>query len=200
MLSFSLGRCRLELSFSCFALLAFCCLFAGFSGSAFLLLAVCLHESAHLAVLFFFRSPPKLARISALGCRIVLDPAKPLNCRKSTFVSLAGPAVNLFSFGCMALLEMYGHPFAIGSLALGLFHSLPIEPLDGGMALRSFLSGHMETEKAEKIVFGISLFFLIPLSVLGFLILLRTRYNFSLLALSLYLMLYLVLKRDLFTQ
>lgn len=35
------------------------------------------------------------------------------------------------------------------------------------------------------------------MAVLGFLILLRTRYNFTLLAMSLYLMLYLLLGKDL---
>ncbi len=44
---------------------------------------------------------------------------------------------------------------------------------------------------------GVSLLFLFPMAVLGFLILLRTRYNFTLLAMSLYLMLYLLLGKDL---
>jgi len=194
--AFTIGGCRLELKFSCFALLAFCCLFAGFSGGAFLFLAVVLHEFCHLAVLFLFHAPPRYARISAMGCRLVLNPEKTLSYWQNAAVSLAGPMGNLVCFGIMSICGGQNHIFAAASLALGVFHCLPIEPLDGGLALRAVLCGFMDREKAGRITFFLSLILLMPLAVLGFLVLLRTRYNFSLLAMSLYLMLYLVLKRD----
>lgn len=196
MLVITLGGCRLEFTFSCFALLAFCCLFAGFSGGAFLLSAVLIHELFHLAVLFLFHAPPMCVRVSALGCRMVLNPQKRLNYWKNALVSLAGPAGNLMCFGVMVLLGKGSRFFAAASLSMGVFHCLPIEPLDGGLALRAALSGFLENEKAEKLALVVSLLFLLPLAVLGFLILLRTRYNFSLLAMSVYLMLYLVLGKD----
>ncbi len=198
MLSFQLGGCRLNLHFSCFALLAFCCLFAGFTGGAFLLLAVSLHECAHLAVLFFFRAPPKSAGFSALGCRLELAPGNRLSYWQNAAVSLAGPAVNLLCFALLALCGLQEHGFSSASLALGAFHILPIEPLDGGLALRAFLCGFLDERKARKTTFFISLLLLLPMASLGFLVLLRTRYNFSLLAMSVYLMLYLLLKRDFF--
>ena len=197
MLKFSVKGCSLTIRFSFFALLAFCCLFAGASSSAFLLLAVFLHEAAHLLAMCLFHAPPKAVQLSALGCRMLLFEEKAIGYEKSIFVSLAGPFVNLLTFGIMTLLSWQGHIFAEASLVLGLFHCLPIEPLDGGLALRAFLCCFLEAEKAEKITFVISLILLFPLFVLGFLILLRTRYNFSLLLMSLYLMLYLVLKHEL---
>ena len=107
--------------------------------------------------------------------------------------------MNLFSYVVMLLFSRQSHIFAQASLTLGIFHCLPIEPLDGGLALRALLSSFLKSERAEKITFIVSLVLLFPLAVLGFLILLRTRYNFSLLLMSLYLMLYLVLKRDIGT-
>lgn len=196
MFLFAFGRCRVEVKFSCFALLAFCCLFAGASSSAFLFLAVALHESAHLVVLFLFQAPPRSVQLSALGCRVILNSEHRIPYRKNVLVSLAGPFVNLFSWGILALFSQGTHIFAMASLALGVFHCLPIEPLDGGLALRSLLSGVMDERKAGKVTFFLSISLLFPLSVLGFFILLHTRYNFSLLLMSLYLMLYLVLKRD----
>ena len=196
MLSFSLGACRIHLRFSCFALLAFCCLFAGIGGGAFLLLAVFLHEAAHIAAMYLCHSAPRSVELSALGCRIVLDPQKQLEYRQNMLVSLAGPWMNLLCFLAMVLLGKGGGLFSSASLTLGLLHSLPIEPLDGGLALRAFLCGRMEPEKAARISWVLSLVLLFPLAVLGFLVLLHTRYNFSLLGLSVYLMLYLVLKRD----
>lgn len=196
MLSLSLGGCRLHFKFSCFALLAFCCLFAGFPSGASFCLAAAFHEGAHLAVLFCLGAPPRSAEFSALGCRMVLDPEKRLSYRRNALVSLAGPAANLLSFGLLALLGKGSLPFAQASLALGAFHSLPVEPLDGGLAFRALLSGFLEEKTTGRVSFCLSLALLLPLAVLGFLVLLRTRYNFSLLALSLYLMLYLLLKRD----
>ncbi len=196
MFVFSLRSCRVEVKFSCFALLAFCCLFAGASGSAFLFLAVAFHEFAHLAVLFLLQVPPKTVQLSALGCRVILNSERRLAYWKSAVVSLAGPFANLISWGIMAFVSNGSHTFATASLALGFFHCLPIEPLDGGLALRALLCGAMDQRRAGKISFFLSLSLLFPLSILGFLVLLRTRYNFSLLLMSLYLMLYLVLKRD----
>ncbi len=71
--------------------------------------------------------------------------------------------------------------------------------MDGGMALHALLCGHVKEDLAARITLIVSLALLMPMAVLGFAILLRTRYNFTLLAMSLYLMLYLVLKRDYFT-
>lgn len=198
MLRFTVGGCRLELHFSCFALLAFCCLFAGAAGSAFVFLAVLFHEAAHIGMMLFFHVSPKTVSFSALGCRVVLDPAVPLTYFQNALVSLAGPAANLAAFGVMVLWGFSDHEFPLSCLVLGAFHLLPIEPLDGGLALRALLCCFLGKARAEKISFLISLLFLLPLAILGFLILLHTRYNFSLLAFSLYLMLYLLLKRDYF--
>ena len=196
--SWSFGPCRVEVSFSAFALLAFCTLFAGGTSSALFLLALLAHEFAHLAALFILHAPPKRCRLSALGCRLELDPTCPLSHIRSALVSLAGPCGNLLLFLLCAVLEQGGSQFGAANLILGAFHLLPIEPLDGGLALRAVLTKRFGGPAAGKIVAVCSVLILFPLSVLGFLILLRTRYNFSLLALCLYLMLYLVLKQDFF--
>ena len=200
MISFSLGGCRFSLGFSCFALLAFCCLFLGAGGSAFFLLAVLFHEGAHIVVMAHFGAMPAAVQLTALGCRMVPRRDKLLPYGEQALVSLAGPGCNLLCAGGMGCFFQGGdHPFFWSSLVLGILHSLPVEPLDGGMAFRCFLSSRMAERTASRISLWVSLLILFPLAVLGFLLLLRTRYNFTLLALSMYLMLYLVLKRDLFT-
>jgi len=73
------------------------------------------------------------------------------------------------------------------NLALLGINILPIRALDGGSALEAFLSMCMNRERAEKVTAAVSLFFLIPLVFLGFLFVFRSRYNFSLLILSLFL-------------
>lgn len=122
-----------------------------------------------------------------------------LSYRQMAAVSLAGPGMNLICTLVLALLGQETHPFFTANLVLGILHSLPVEPLDGGMALHALLCGHVKEDLAARITLIVSLALLMPMAVLGFVILLRTRYNFTLLAMSLYLMLYLVLKRDYFT-
>lgn len=197
MTSFTLGACQVRLGFSCFALLAFCCLFLGAGSSAFFLAAALLHELAHVAILFVLRAPPALVQLTALGCRMVPNRERTLSYGQAALVSWAGPGVNLLCAGGMLAAGETAHPFFFASLGLGLLHSLPIEPLDGGLALRSLLSLRLGPRRAGRFATGVSLLFLFPMAVLGFLILLRTRYIFTLLAMSLYLMLYLLLGKDL---
>lgn len=196
-LAFRLGGCRVRAGFSCFALLAFCCIFTGMEGAGACLLAVALHECAHLLVMAALGAPAGEVGLSALGCRITPSPGRPLSDPRQALVSLAGPAMNLLCFCLSYGLGAGGSAFAGASLALGLAHSLPIEPLDGGLALRYLLRPLLGDHRAELVCRTASVLLVFPLGVLGFLILLRTRYNYSLLALSLYLALYLVLGRDL---
>lgn len=196
MLTFYIGTCKVNIMFSGFALLAFSCLFAGIGGGASLLFAVLLHETAHLAAMLLMRATPELVQLSALGCRIVLGPQICLDYRQNMIISMAGPCANIISLGIMLLLGKGNDTFAQASMALGMFHCLPIEPLDGGLAFRAFLCRFMSVERASAYSRRLSLVFLFPMAVMGFLVLLHSRYNFSLLAISVYLMLYLVLKED----
>lgn len=133
---------------------------------------------------------------SALGLRVIPKSNSCLSDMRKTAVSLAGPAMNWLCWGISVLLNLENMPFANVSLAFALAHTLPIEPLDGGLALRYFLRYMTEDQWAERISRRVSAVLLFPLAVLGFLILIRTRYNYSLLLLSLYLMMYLVLGWD----
>lgn len=192
---FRAGACRVEVGFSCFILLCFACLFMG-EGAPAMLLAMLCHEGGHLLALKAFGRPPQRVALSALGCRMVLAPGLGLGGRQAVQASLAGPGMNLVCFA-LCLPAGCGHsPFALASLALGGLHLLPIEPLDGGLALRRLLECRCSPAQAERISRWVSAGLLVPLWVLGFWILLRTRYNYSLLALALYLMLYLVLGED----
>lgn len=185
MVAFPLGSCQVRLGFSCFALLSFCCLFLGADGSAFFLVAAACHEAAHVAMLFWLKAPPATVQVTAMGCRIIPNREKLLSYRQMAAVSLAGPGMNWLLAGALALLGQGESYFAGANLVLGALHSL--------------LCARMKASTAARVSTALSAACLLPLAVLGFAILLRTRYNFTLLAMSLYLMLYLVLKRDFFT-
>lgn len=194
MRSISIRRCQFHFSF--FALLAFCCVVTGIEGGAFLFMSVCLHESAHLAAMAIFHALPVKVVFSGFGCRMILSEKHRLSYRQNAVISLAGPLGNLALASVFFVLNPENQIAIQSNLALGILHLLPIEPLDGGLAVHAFLRGKIAAGKADKICLVLSIALLLPLSILGFLILLQTRYNFSLLALSIYLMLYLVLGRN----
>ena len=180
---------------SCFALVAFCCLFMGEQAGPMLLTMLC-HEGGHLAALWLLRNPPRQVELWGLGCRIQLPPGPGLTPWGQVAVSLMGPFANLAASGLWGALGLGSGAFAQGGLVLGLLHLLPVEPLDGGLALGCALGQLMPPERARRVCRAVGGLVLVPLSVLGFLVLLRTRYNYTLLALSLYLMLYLVCGKD----
>ena len=190
------GTFRVRARFSCFALLAFSCLFLGAQNGGIFLLAGGLHELGHLLALWRAGAPPAFLELSALGCRMVPSREKTLSYRQSAAVSLAGPGANLVAAGAALLAGGAHSPFYQANLVLGVLHSLPVEPLDGGLAFRGLLASRWGQRVAGRVAGGVSLCLLLPLALLGFLLLLRTRYNFTLLALSVYLMLYLALARD----
>ncbi len=200
MISFVLGKCRIQIGFSFFALLAFSCLFVGAGSSAFFLGAAGIHELAHLVVLCGLGVPPEQIRLTLWGCRMVPNRERRLGFHSQAAISLAGPGINLLGAGFLYAVGLREHPFFSANLVLGILHILPIEPLDGGIALHALLCARWKEHVAGWISLGISLALLFPLGVLGFLLLLQTRYNFTLLALSIYLMLYLLLREDLFTS
>lgn len=197
MLVFNVCPCRIQVNFSFFALIAFCCIFTGAEGGLACLLAVCAHEAAHLAAMVAFGIFPGKVYLSAMGCRVEVNGQINLKDSKNILISLAGPGINWLTLVLSATLGFSGSTFSGASFAMAFIHSLPIEPLDGGLALKYFLRSKYPAEKARKISRAISTIILVPLATLGFLVLLHTRYNYSLLALSVYLMLYLVLKWDL---
>lgn len=161
--------------------------------------AVAIHEAAHLGAMVLLGERVSEASLSALGLRVIHDRETVLSDTRQAVVSLAGPAANWLCWGAAACLGYGGASFARVSLALALVHSLPAEPLDGGLALRYLLRPMVGEQGAERISRITSAVLLFPVAVLGFLLLLHTKYNYTLLLMSIYLMLYLVLGWD-YTQ
>jgi len=194
MFRFSLGHCRIRLHFSFFALMAFYNLFAGMENGGLTLLSIFLHECAHLTAMMLCGAFPREISVSAFGMEIILPETAVPTYRQNMAISLSGPLLNFML--ALAADLFAAKAFAGINLVLGCIHILPIEPLDGGLALKSLLTGKLGADKAGKICFFVSLLFLFPVAVLGFMLLIYSKNNFSLLLLALYLIFYLLFKRD----
>ena len=73
-----------------------------------------------------------------------------------------------------------------------------MEALDGGQALYALLCNKFSQKTSETIVAVVSFFALLPIAIIGFMMLLQSKHNFTLFFISIYLMVLLVLKRGRF--
>ena len=78
--------------------------------------------------------------------------------------------------------ESPASPESDSNALLGALQSLPIGPLDGGQALAALLCSKLGPRRAERVSTALSVLTLFPLAALGFWALLRSQYNFTLLA------------------
>lgn len=155
--------------------------------AVFALAAAILHEMGHLSVFLIFGQKPKSIKLNALGMEIVRSKEIKLTFIQEVYVAFAGPLVNLI-LALLTFIIARGNHVAIGiNIALAAFNLLPIFELDGGRILYYLLCIKTEEYKANKIITVLSYLTLFPLFLVGFLILIRSRYNFTLLAVTIYL-------------
>ena len=161
--------------------------------AALCLLASLMHELGHLGVMLYYGLYPKRIAVGLFGVRMEQQEGVALGYRQQIWLSLAGPAVNLAVGGGLWLIIGFGTAAAV-NLLLAAMNLLPIQALDGGQALYCYLAGRMEEPRAQRIVFVISMAVLLPLATAGFFLLIRSGYNFTLLAACIYLILLLFLR------
>lgn len=107
-------------------------------------LAAAFHEGCHMAAVYLLGGRCEGIRLSARGARME---ASLSGFRRELLAVLAGPA------GSLLLLSLYRvlPRVAVCAAVQGFYNLLPIEPLDGGRALRLCLE-HWCQHRAEKIM------------------------------------------------
>ena len=153
----------------------------------YMLAASLFHELGHLLVILLCGA--RLRRVEWCGFGFLLRFDGLLPYTHDALIAAGGAAMNL----ALALLCSFAaehtafapalHLASGVNLLLGLFHLLPALPLDGGQVFLALLSCRLPEERAREITRRISLAIGMGLLVFGVYILLKTRYNISILAL-----------------
>lgn len=200
MISIAVGRCRVEFHFGFAAAVTFLLLAdksgIGIAGAV----AAILHEAGHLICMQWLGVPAIRVKFGLFGLEILEEKRSGEAYTADIFIALAGPFANLVVFLLLLPFQLFfPSPLCFRLLSvnavLAAFHLLPVEPLDGGQALYAALCRRLPIHTAERLTSAISFLTLLPLGLLGFLVLLRSRYNFTLLLISGYLMLLMLLKK-----
>lgn len=113
----------------------------------------------------------------------------------------AGPLVNFLIFVTFKMLHnLYPIEFlynvAMISLALAIFNMLPMESTDGGQLVYILLCRRFSPRVSQTVMTTITLILLIPIAFVGFIILLRSKYNYTLLFATMYIVALVVMKKN----
>lgn len=198
-MTFRIGQLDIELSFPLVALMTAVIVFDTTMTVVICFIAIILHEAGHIFSLGFYGSFPKKIKITLFDISISDEGKYLRNSKKELIVILSGVTVNFICsiiFFIMFLCTdiIFFKNLSASNFALGTFNILPIDSLDGGQALFILLSKHFSLYKSLIILDIISFVFLIPTACIGFLILFQSKYNFTLLLTSLYLIVIILLK------
>ncbi len=177
-------KIKINISVYFAAVITFALLFIP-NGNALTTLLCCIfHEIGHMTAIAVFKGNIKSVTLGAYGMRIDTIQSYRISPKKEIIISLAGPIVNfaLVVFGIL----LKNKTLINVNLCLGIFNLMPTGTTDGQTALFNALILHTERQKVEIILKRISETFLIVFYALGIIVLIKTKYNFSLLAMALY--------------
>ena len=195
-----IAKIKIEISFTLICIAGICVILGITSGFVWCAAAVLIHELGHLPMMIKLGFLPEKIKISAFEIKIFDSKRQSRSEKQNFFIIFSGPAVNFICFIPFYLLYLLGNenflPFALANLSVGLFNSLPVLSLDGGQIIFILLKRRLNPARAEKIVDIITLITIFPLAVLGFAVLFKSKYNFSLLFICAYLIISLVTRSD----
>lgn len=195
-----IAKIKIEISFTLICIAGICVILGITSGFVWCAAAVLIHELGHLLMMIKLGFLPEKIKISAFEIKIFDSKRQSRSEKQNFFIIFSGPAVNFICFIPFYLLYLLGNenflPFALANLSVGLFNSLPVLSLDGGQIIFILLKRRLNPARAEKIVDIITLITIFPLAVLGFMLLFKSKYNFSLLFICAYLIISLVTRSD----
>ncbi len=151
------------------------------------------HELGHLFLICRFCGKPRGISVN-LGDIAIESDTTCLSKSGELLIDIAGPISNfLLSLLTILLYFFTNAPILLNlclcSLFIGLFNLLPLKSLDGGNILYNILTNKFTLKTADTILNIISVIFIIPFLVGGFLILFISKYNYSLLLIAIYLIL-----------
>lgn len=185
-MKFNIKGVNINFKFSFAAVLTLCLLIDKSRISVYSILSATLHECGHLLCFILLKKPPRELCFSVFGMKITKG-KNALSCKEEITAALSGPAVNLFLFLCM-LFNRKLVVFSAVNLCLGIFNLLPAQPLDGGTALHYVLMYRNKNNRRIEDVFTYVTAVILIIS--GIFVLIKSGYNFMLIVVGVYIIIY----------
>ena len=151
-----------------------------------------LHETGHLLIMTSVGNKPQAIRFEITGMNIKRQPDLKISTKNEIFIALGGPLINLICFLIsVVILCIYENEniltFGCINLILMIFNLLPINKLDGGLALYYILSQKFDNLTCTKILKITSVFFIALIYIWGIFAFVSSKYNISLIIIAIFL-------------
>ena len=160
------------------------------------LLAVTIHETAHLTAMYMLRCNPKEIRLIPTSICIVRQIE--YRHKNEIIISLLGPLANLLFFSAFFVVyRLCGNSeiltFALINFLFAIFNLLPIKALDGGFILYKLLSIKFGENKGQIVLNILSFVLAVMLILAGVFLFLKNK-NFSVILMGIYIILSIIIK------
>ena len=151
-----------------------------------------LHEIGHLLIMTSVGNKPQAIRFEITGMNIIRQQDFQISTKNEVLIALGGPLINLICFLIsVVILCIYENEniltFGCINLILMIFNLLPINKLDGGLALYYILSQKFDNLTCTKILKITSVFFIALIYVWGIYAFVSSKYNISLIIIAIFL-------------
>ncbi|MDD5796650.1 MAG: hypothetical protein PUD24_06945 [Oscillospiraceae bacterium] len=161
------------------------------------------HETGHIFTMCRFNMKPEKIRISLFDIKILDNNRNLCSYNENLAVVLSGSAANFLLFIIAGILFLFIKAeillrFSAVNLFTGMFNLLPVSNLDGGQALYLLLIRRFSEKTTDRIIDFLTVLLILPTAVIGFIVLFKSKYNFSLLLISVYLLSALILRKSKF--
>lgn len=162
--------------------------------------ATIIHELGHILAMKYKKYEIKEIQLNLFNFNIVDYSRNEKNFNDDIFILSSGPLSNLICAGIFYILFQLIHQkflfyFFLENLIISIVNLLPIVSLDGGQILYIILYLKYNEKRAYCILNIVSIIFLFPIAVISFLVLIKSRYNFSLLWIVIYIITLLIAKK-----
>ena len=201
MIKLQIKGCTIQLSFPLVCALSIVFLLDTTSTASLSIISAICHEMGHIIAMRILHTKTDNIKMTLFDINIVDKDKNNRKLSSELFVIMAGIFVNLLL--CLISYVVYKHTgikelliFSTANAVLAIFNMLPIDSLDGGNAIFVILIRFINNITAQKVLEIISFVILLPMAVVGFDILLKSKFNFTLLFTSCYLISIILLKKS----
>ena len=199
-MKFRIHKTEITISYLIICIASVCIIVGAFDNFLYCLFAIIIHEAGHITMMCIFGYAPEKIKISLFEISISDGKRQERNFIQNFLIIFFGPFSNFICFILFYLLYLCNSefllPIAMANLCTGLFNMLPVMSLDGGQLMYVILCRKFSEKSVERIINITAVIILFPLTVLGFMVLLNSKYNFSLLFVCAYLIASLLCKNN----
>lgn len=188
-MKFNIGRIRFVVPYPVVAVMSCAILLDKDHRIPLCFLSAVVHELGHLAAMYAFSIAVKEIRLGLFDVLIAADGDRGF--LPDMLITASGPFANLL-FGVLFI--KLCKPLFYINLCISIFNLLPLETFDGGHMLKLLLERRFSPVVCDRVIMIFSLVFLVPFILIGTLVLIYSKYNYSLLLIGSYLLAVLYLK------